>query len=621
MFGWFEKRLDPFPSSTPVAPAPKLLPFLWHYTKPAAPWLLLLGLMSMGIAIAEVMLYQFLGNIVDWLATANRETFLQDEGWHLIGMAALVLIALPLMGALHTMTMHQTLAGNFGMIARWQMHRFLLRHSMTFFANEFAGRVSTKVMQTALAIREVALKVIDVFVYAISFVVSMLFLVAAADIRLVLPLLAWLCFYILILVYFVPKLGRLAKEQADARSLMTGRIVDSYTNISTIKLFSHAGREEVYARDGMNMFLETVHRQMRKISGFNILIDLNNAFVLFSTASLGLYFWLNGSVTTGAVAVAIGLSMRVNGMSQWIMWEVTSLFENIGTVYDGMGMMTKAHDIVDKADAPALAAPRGAISYEHVQFHYGKARAEGTKGVIDNLTLEIRAGEKVGLVGRSGAGKTTLMNLLLRFYDLEDGRITIDGQDISTVSQDSLRSLIGVVTQDTSLLHRSIRDNIAYGHPGATDLQIIEAAKRANAWDFIETLEDMHGRTGLDAQVGERGVKLSGGQRQRIAIARVFLKDAPILILDEATSALDSEVEAAIQENLFALMQGKTVIAIAHRLSTLTEMDRLIILDRGHIVEAGSHGELVEKGGIYADLWHRQSGGFIQDNDDDVAAE
>ncbi|KAA3528686.1 ABC transporter ATP-binding protein [Agrobacterium tumefaciens] len=616
MFGWFEKRLDPFPSSAPSVPPKKLLPFVWHYVQPAWPWLLLLGLMSMGIAVAEAMLYKFLGSIVDWLSTANRETFFADEGWHLMVMAGLVLFLLPLMGAIHTMTMHQTLAGNFGMIARWKMHRFLLRHSMNFFANEFAGRVSTKVMQTALAIREVALKVIDVFVYAISFVVSMLFMVAAADWRLVIPLLVWLGIYMGILTYFVPKLGRLAQEQADARSMMTGRIVDSYTNISTIKLFSHAGREERYAREGMNVFLGTVHRQMRKISGFNILIDLNNAVVLFSTASLGLYFWMQGSVTAGSVAIAISLAMRVNGMSQWIMWEVTSLFENIGTVYDGMSMMTKPHDIVDAPKAPQLAAPQGAIRYDNVRFHYGK-----NKGVIDGLTLDIKPGEKVGLVGRSGAGKTTLMNLLLRFYDLEAGKITIDGQDISKVSQDSLRELIGVVTQDTSLLHRSIRDNIAYGHPEATDEQVIAAAKRANAWDFVETLVDMHGSQGLDAQVGERGVKLSGGQRQRIAIARVFLKNAPILVLDEATSALDSEVEAAIQENLFSLMEGKTVIAIAHRLSTLTEMDRLIILDKGQIVESGSHAELAAMGGIYADLWRRQSGGFIADHEAEVAAE
>jgi ATP-binding cassette subfamily B multidrug efflux pump len=340
---------------------------------------------------------------------------------------------------------------------------------------------------------------------------------------------------------------------------------------------------------------------------------MNNCVALFVVSGLSIWFWLNGQISVGAIAIAIGLAMRVNGMSQWIMWEVSALFENIGTVYDGMEMMTKKHDIVDKPGAPQLSAKKGAIHYERIRFHYGKG-----KGVIDNLSLDIKAGEKVGLVGRSGAGKTTLMNLLLRFYDLEAGRITIDGQDISAVSQESLRELIGVVTQDTSLLHRSIRDNIAYGRPEATDAQVIEAARRANAWEFIEGLVDMQGRKGLDAQVGERGVKLSGGQRQRVAIARVFLKDAPILVLDEATSALDSEVEAAIQENLFALMEGKTVIAIAHRLSTLTEMDRLIVLDKGRIVEAGAHAELVDQGGIYADLWNRQSGGFLADHSEEA---
>ena len=396
--------------------------------------------------------------------------------------------------------------------------------------------------------------------------------------------------------------------------MMTGRIVDSYTNIATVKLFSHAGREEAYAKDGMNAFLDTVHRQMRQITLLNVCVDVNNAIVLFAVSGLSIWFWLGGTVSVGAIAVAIGLAMRINGMSQWIMWEVSALFENIGTVYDGMGMMTKPHDIVDQPQAKALAAPKGEIVYDHVRFHYGK-----DKGVIEAFSLTIKAGEKVGLVGRSGAGKTTLMNLLLRFYDLEKGRITIDGQDIAAVSQDSLRSLIGVVTQDTSLLHRSIRDNIAYGRPEASDAEVIEAARQANALDFIEGLVDMQGRRGLDAQVGERGVKLSGGQRQRIAIARVFLKNAPILILDEATSALDSEVEAAIQESLFSLMEGKTVIAIAHRLSTLTQMDRLVVLDKGRIIETGTHGQLVAEGGVYADLWNRQSGGFLADQTEHAA--
>ena len=614
MFSWFENRLNPYPPEEPVLPPKGLVAFCWHYTRPAGPWLLLLGLCSMLIAVGEVLLYQFLGNIVDWLSVADRATFLETEKSRLIWMAALLLVGLPVVGFIHTLTMHQVLAGNFPMIARWQMHRFLLRHSMTFFANEFAGRVSTKVMQTALAVRESVMKIIDVFVYAISFFVSMLALVFAADWRLVAPLILWIIVYSLILAFFIPRLRKLSSEQADTRSMMTGRIVDSYTNIATVKLFSHAGREEAYAKDGMNAFLDTVHRQMRQITLLNVCVDVNNAIVLFAVSGLSIWFWLGGTVSVGAIAVAIGLAMRINGMSQWIMWEVSALFENIGTVYDGMGMMTKPHDIVDQPQAKALAAPKGEIVYDHVRFHYGK-----DKGVIEDFSLTIKAGEKVGLVGRSGAGKTTLMNLLLRFYDLEKGRITIDGQDIATVSQDSLRSLIGVVTQDTSLLHRSIRDNIAYGRPEASDAEVIEAARQANALDFIEGLVDMQGRRGLDAQVGERGVKLSGGQRQRIAIARVFLKNAPILILDEATSALDSEVEAAIQESLFSLMEGKTVIAIAHRLSTLTQMDRLVVLDKGRIIETGTHGQLVAEGGVYADLWNRQSGGFLADQTEHAA--
>ncbi|NRP19150.1 putative multidrug export ATP-binding/permease protein [Ensifer adhaerens] len=609
MFGWFESRLNPYPTEEPVLPPKGLFAFCWHYSKPAVPWLLIMSVCTMLIAIGEVALFQFLGNMVDWLSSANRDTFLEAEGHRLIWMGGLVLIGLPLLVAIDSLIMHQVLLGNYPMIARWQMHRYLLRQSMTFFANEFAGRVATKVMQTSLAVRETVMKILDVFVYVVSYFVTMLIVVAAADWRLVTPLAVWLVIYIGIVSYFVPRLQKISKEQADARSMMTGRIVDSYTNIGTVKLFSHAGREETYARDGMDGFLSTVHRQMRKVTLFHVLVYANNSIALFAISALGIHLWLTSAISVGAIAIAVGLAMRINGMSQWIMWEVSALFENIGTVYDGIGMMTKAHDIVDEPDAKALKAEKGGITYDNVRFHYGKA-----KGVIDHLSLDIKPGEKIGLVGRSGAGKTTLMNLLLRFYDVESGAIRIDGKDIATVTQDSLRAQIGVVTQDTSLLHRSIRDNIAYGHPEADDEAITAAAKRANAWEFIQALEDNQGRKGLDAQVGERGVKLSGGQRQRIAIARVFLKDAPILVLDEATSALDSEVEQAIQENLFALMAGKTVIAIAHRLSTLTEMDRLVILEAGRIVETGSHAELVAKGGLYADLWSRQSGGFIADD-------
>jgi len=609
MFSWFERRLDPYPDEVPTQPPSGLFAFLWHYTRPVWPWLVVMSFCSMMIAFGEVTLFRFLGDIVDWLGHADRATFLSREGGKLLGMALVILVGLPLVAGFNALIMHQVLMGNFPMIARWQMHRFLLRHSLTFFANEFAGRVSTKVMQTSLAIRETVMKVLDVFVYVVTYFVSMVAVVATADPRLAVPLALWIVVYGCTVAYFVPRLRRVSSEQADARSVMTGRVVDSYTNIATVKLFSHASREEDYARDAMGLFLSTVYRQMRLVTLFQICVYFYNCLALFAVGGLSIWFWLKSGISIGAIAIAIGLAMRINGMSQWVMWEVSALFENIGTVYDGLSMLKKPHDVVDRPEAGSLTATSGHVRFDNISFHYGRQ-----KGIIDGLSLDIAPGEKVGVVGRSGAGKTTLMNLLLRFYDLEAGRITIDGQDIAAVNQDSLHAQIGVVTQDTSLLHRSIRDNIAYGRPKADDDQIIAAAKAANAWDFITQLSDQQGRRGLDAHVGERGVKLSGGQRQRIAIARMFLKDAPILVLDEATSALDSEVEAAIQENLFALMNGKTVIAIAHRLSTLTTMDRLIVLDKGRIVESGTHRALVAADGIYADLWNRQSGGFLADD-------
>ncbi|PWV97581.1 ATP-binding cassette subfamily B multidrug efflux pump [Hoeflea marina] len=606
MFAWFERRLNPYPAPEPQAPPQGLIAFCWHYSRDAAPWLVMMGITAALISVGEVMLFGFLGSIVDWLSTADQAGFLEREGTRLAWMGAMVLIGLPLTVYLHSTIIHQTLLGNYPMIARWQMHRYLLRQSLTFFANEFAGRVATKVMQTSLAIRESVMKLTDVFVYVLVYFIAMITMVASADWRLALPLVAWVIIYASLIRYFVPRMSAIAADQADARSAMTGRIVDSYTNISTVKLFSHSRREEDYARESMDQFLETVHRQMRLVTRLETSIYLNNSVLVFLVAALSIYFWMNGIVSVGAIAVVIGLSLRINGMSQWIMWEVSGLFENIGIVQDGMDMMARPHDVVDRRNAAVLSARHGQIEFDQVRFHYGKA-----SGVIEDLSLSIRPGEKIGLVGRSGAGKTTLVNLLLRFYNLESGRILVDGQNIAEMTQDSLRAQIGVVTQDTSLLHRSVRDNIAYGRPDATEAEIIEAARKANALEFIAGLEDAVGRKGLDAHVGERGVKLSGGQRQRIAIARVFLKDAPILMLDEATSALDSEVEAAIQENLFALMENKTVIAIAHRLSTIAEMDRLVVLDRGEIVETGTHAELVAGGGIYAALWSRQSGGFI----------
>ena len=606
MFGYFERRVNPYPSGEAVRPPKGLLAFCWHYSRAVWPWLIAMSVLTAAVAMAEVTIYGFIGRVVDWLSAADRASFLDKEGLKLAGMAVLLVVCLPLLAFFHSVIVHQVLAGNYPMIARWRMHGYLLRQSMRFFSEEFAGRVATKVMQTSLAIRESVMKLMDIFVFVTVYFTSMFVLVAQSDWRLVLPLALWMATYAALIWWFVPRLRDISERQANARSDMTGRIVDSYTNISTVKLFSHAGREAGYAREGMDRFMVTVHGQMRLITLFQSLIYFNNCLVVGLIAGMSIWLWLGSAVTIGAITVAIALALRLNGMSQWIMWEIAGLFENIGVVYDGMAMMTTPHSVTDKADAKELKVPEGGIAFDDIRFHYGK---EG--GIIENLSLDIKPGEKIGLVGRSGAGKTTLTNLLLRFYDLEGGAIRIDGTDISKVTQDSLRANIGVVTQDTSLLHRSIRDNIGYGREHVTDEQIIEAARRAKAWEFIPELEDNKGRKGLDAHVGERGVKLSGGQRQRIAIARVFLKDAPILVLDEATSALDSEVEAVIQENLLELMKGKTVIAIAHRLSTIAQLDRLVIMDHGHIVESGNHEGLVARGGLYAELWARQSGGFI----------
>ena len=607
MFRWFESRLNPYPAEEPGVPPSGFIAFCWHYTKPAWRWLAFMSCVTAMIAAGEVYLFGFLGNVVDWLATSDREGFLDREGSRLLWMGIVLLVVLPGITLLHSMLIHQTLLGNYPMIARWKMHRYLLKQSMEFFSNEFAGRVVTKVMQTSLAVRESVMKLLDVFMYVGVFFIAMTILMAAADWRLMLPLLLWVSVYVSLIRFFVPRLKKVSREQADARSDMTGRVVDSYTNITTVKLFSHAGREATYARESMDSFLITVHHQMRLVTRFQFCVYFINAFVVFAVSGMAIWLWLNTVVSVGAIAIAIALCLRINGMSQWVMWEVSGLFENIGVVHDGMSMMTKPHDVNDIPDSEQLVIQQGRIVFEDIDFHYGKK----SSSVIEKLSLTIRPGEKIGVVGKSGAGKTTLMNLLLRFYDLESGRIFIDGQDISEVTQDSLRSTIGVVTQDTSLLHRSIRENIAYSAPKASDAEVIEAAKNANAWEFIQELEDSNGRRGLGAHVGERGVKLSGGQRQRIAIARVFLKNAPILVLDEATSALDSGVEAAIQENLFQLMEGKTVIAIAHRLSTIAQLDRLIVLDQGKITEFGTHAELVQKSAIYADLWSRQSGGFL----------
>ncbi|MCF6303671.1 MAG: ABC transporter ATP-binding protein/permease, partial [Devosiaceae bacterium] len=542
-------------------------------------------------------------------------------------MAGVILIILPALSMFSTMLIHQTLLGNLPQRVRWMAHRYLLRQSMGFFQDEFAGRIAAKLLQTSLAVREVAMKLLDMLVYVLVYFTGAMLLAASADWRLAIPFALWLTGYIFLLRYYVPRLGKIAQKQADARSMMTGRIVDSYTNISTVKLFSHSAREESYARDAMDGFLQTVFKQMRIATKLDISIELMNALLLLSVAGLGILFWQQSLISAGAVAITVALVLRLRGMSYWIMWEMSALFENIGTVRDGINTISVPRLVQDAPDAKKLVVKNGTIRFHNVSFRYERGAANDTKpvpgapahrdvAVINGFDLTVKPGEKIGLVGRSGAGKSTLVSLILRFYDIGEGRISIDGTDISTVTQSSLRAAIGVVSQETSLLHRSVGENIKYGRPDATDDEMMAAARQAEADQFIADLEDSKGNRGYDAQVGERGVKLSGGQRQRIAIARVLLKDAPILVLDEATSALDSEVEAAIQGQFEKLMENKTVIAIAHRLSTIAAMDRLIVLDEGKIIETGTHEELVRAGGVYASLWNRQSGGFLDLGED-----
>lgn len=607
MFKFFERITTAFPEQEPEQPPKGLYAFCRHYTKGFGVPLIGMSVLSAIIAMVEVSLFGFMGQLVDWLSTHNRDTFLAQEGQTLMWLGILVVIGMPILILMHSLITHQTLLGNYPMAIRWQAHRYLLKQSVSFYSDDFAGRIATKVMQTSLSVRETVMKLLDVLIYISVYFTSMIVMVGKADWRLMLPMLIWLAAYIAIQFYFVPRMKAVLEKQADARSTMTGRIVDSYTNINTIKLFSHSKRETEYAKEGMDDFLVTVHKQMRLATGINISVEIINYLLVFSITAVSIMLWIDNELSVGAIAIAISLALRINGMSHWIMWEISSLFENLGTVTDGMNTLSKPITINDKPDATELSVKHGNIQFKNVNFHYGE-----NKGVINNLNLDIKPGEKIGLVGRSGAGKSTLVNLLLRFHDIESGSISIDGHDIRDVSQDSLRSQIGMVSQDTSLLHRSIRDNIKYGRPDASDEELFAATRQAQAHEFIETLTDSYGSTGYDAQVGERGVKLSGGQRQRVAISRVLLKDAPLLILDEATSALDSEVESAIQDSLDELMEGKTVIAIAHRLSTIAAMDRLIVMDQGQVVEQGTHKELVEFGGIYAQLWTHQTGGFIK---------
>jgi len=578
IFSWFENRLNPYPDQSPKTPENGLFRFIWSSIEGMKGWILLLAVLTIGNGVMEAMLFQFMGLLVDWLGAYTPVTLWQEKGHLLMGMGGLLVFSIIWLFLASSVRL-QTLQGVFPMRLRWNFHRLMLGQSLSFYQDEFAGRVSAKVMQTALAV--------------------------------LVPFFVWIVLFITILRLLIPRLSKTAQRQADARSLMTGRITDAYSNIATVKLFSHGAREAGYAKRSMEEFMVTVHAQMRLATSLDSLTYINNVVLILSTAIIGVLLWQQGLVGVGAIATSTAMALRVHGLSRWIMWESARLFENIGTVNDGMNTLTKPQTILDKPNCPPLKVTRGEIKFNDLSFAYDPA-----KPLLSHFNLTIKPGEKVGLIGRSGAGKSTIVNLLLRFYEAQQGSITIDGQNIMDVQQESLRSQIGLVTQDTSLLHRSVRDNIVYGRPSATEQEMFDAAARAEAADFIPFLSDAQGRKGYDAHVGERGVKLSGGQRQRIAIARVMLKDAPILLLDEATSALDSEVEAAIQESLDKMMENKTVIAIAHRLSTIAAMDRLIVLDHGQIVEQGTHAELLVQNGLYAKLWQHQSGGFLSGHTD-----
>ena len=617
LFTRFERLVDPYPSSPPATPPAGFWPFMWACTLGLRRYIAAMMAFTAAIGVFEALLFAMLGNIVDWLAQVQPARLWRDERTRLLILAAVLIGSMALV-ALQSMFKQQALAGNFPMRLRWNFHRLMLAQSMGFYGDEFAGRVAAKVMQTALAVRDVWMIVCDILVFIVIYFVTLVAVVGSFHILMLAPLLGWLILYLLTLRFFVPRLAGVAKSQADARSLMTGRITDAYTNIATVKLFAHARQEAGHARLAMDEFLAAVKVQMRLVTSFEIVIHGLSMLLILGTAGCALWLWTGAAVGIGAVAAATAMALRLNGISHWIMWEMAMLFEHIGTVQDGIGILAQRQQVVDMPGATALQVTRGEIRFEAIDFSYGSP-----KPVISGLTLHIRPGEKIGLVGRSGAGKSTVVNLLLRFHDLAAGRILIDGQDIAQVTQDSLRAQVGMVTQDTSLLHRSVRDNILYGRPGLDaavgEAAMRAAADRAEASSFIAGLSDAKGRRGFDAHVGERGVKLSGGQRQRIAIARVMLKDAPILLLDEATSALDSEVEAAIQASLYRLMEGKTVVAIAHRLSTIAAMDRLVVMDAGRIIEEGNHASLLASGGLYARLWAHQSGGFLGEQAEDEA--
>ncbi|WP_156188985.1 ABC transporter ATP-binding protein [Acinetobacter indicus] len=605
MFKWFESLVNPYPTKGLNEPLPtRFFPFVWQAARGVRPYLLLLVLCTAGAASFEALLYAKIGELVNWLSQSQPDTFLAEHQTNLT-ILTFILLANIFFASLQSIIKHQILYSNFPMRLRWRFHNLLLRQSLDFFHNDFAGRLSAKVMQTALAVREFWIILGDMLAYVVIYFITISVVLGAISPMLIIPLLVWLGLFIAAASYFIPRLSRISNSQADARAVMTGRVTDAYTNIQTVKLFAHAGRESQYAKESMQEFMVTVYKQMRLGAQYEISINLLTVVLYVGVLGTALWLWMNGQAELGIIAATTAMILKLNSIAEFMMWQTSALFENVGTIQDGMKTLGRPITIEDKPDAKTLNVAQGEIKFENVSFAYND------KNVIEQFNLTIRPGEKIGIVGRSGAGKSTLIQLLLHFYQINQGRILIDGQDIVDVTQDSLRKNIALVTQDTSLLHRTVAENIKYGRPDASDEEMYAAVAKAKAEEFIPRLTDLRGKRGYEAYVGERGVKLSGGQRQRIAIARVFLKDAPILILDEATSALDSEVEAAIQSSLDELMQGKTVIAIVHRLSTIAQMDRLIVLDQGQIAEQGTHDELVALNGIYAQLWQRQTGGFL----------
>ncbi|MDR6163409.1 ABC transporter ATP-binding protein [Pseudomonas fluorescens] len=602
----FEQLIDIFRDAPTASPPDRVWPFYIYYLKQVWPSFAALLVVGLFAALIEVALFSYLSRIIDLAQGTPNPNFFSDHALELTWMLVVALVLRPIFFGLHDLLVHQTLSPGMTSMIRWQNHSYVLKQSLNFFQNDFAGRIAQRIMQTGNSLRDSAVQAVDALWHVVIYAISSLVLFAEADWRLMIPLLTWIVAYIGALYYFVPRVKERSVEASDARSKLMGRIVDGYTNIATLKLFAHTNFEQHYAKEAIEE--QTVKAQMagRVVTSMDVAITTMNGLLIVGTTALALWLWTQSLITVGAIALATGLVIRIVNMSGWIMWVVTGIFENIGMVQDGLRTISQPVGVTDREQAKPLAVASGEVRFEHVDFHYGKK-----KGIIGDLNLTIKPGEKIGLIGPSGAGKSTLVNLLLRLYDVEGGRILIDGQNIAEVGQESLRARIGMITQDTSLLHRSIRDNLLYGKPDATDAELWEAVHKARADEFIPLLSDAEGRTGFDAHVGERGVKLSGGQRQRIAIARVLLKDAPILIMDEATSALDSEVEAAIQESLETLMQGKTVIAIAHRLSTIARMDRLVVLENGKIAESGTHAELLAHRGLYARLWAHQTGGFV----------